>query len=244
MASASDAEPEGGVAGRAAEAPLLVLRDVHHVYHEDGVPVEALRGVSLTIDSGEFVAVVGQSGSGKSTLLHLMGAMDRPASGMVLLRGRDLALLDEEERTAVRRRDVGFVFQFFNLLPTLDLLENVMLPALLAGKRAREARRRAEELLGAVGLAALGARQVRGLSGGERQRGAIARALINEPALLLADEPTGNLDSRTGAEVVRLLRELPAARDTAVVLATHARELIEVADRVVMLCDGRIEDES
>jgi len=234
MDSASEGAGEPG-------APLLVLHDVQHVYDDDGVQVEALRGVSLTIASGEFVALVGQSGSGKSTLLHLMGAMDRPASGKVLLRGRDLALLDDDGRTAVRRREVGFVFQFFNLLPTLDLLENVMLPALLAGTRASEARRRAEELLAAVGLGALGGRRVSGLSGGERQRGAIARALINGPALLLADEPTGNLDTHTGSEVVRLLRGLPAARGTAVVLATHARDIVAAADRVLTLRDGRIE---
>jgi putative ABC transport system ATP-binding protein len=237
MGSAS----EGAGAGARRSEPLIELHDVRHVYSDGGVEVAALRGVSLTIASGEFVAIVGQSGSGKSTLLHLMGAMDRPASGKILLRGRDLALLDDEARTAVRRREVGFVFQFFNLLPTLDLAENVMLPALLAGTKALEARRRAEELLAAVGLAALSARRVSGLSGGERQRGAIARALINDPALLLADEPTGNLDTVTGGEIVRLLRSLPSARGTAVVLATHARDLIAASDRVLALRDGMIE---
>jgi putative ABC transport system ATP-binding protein len=234
MGSASEGAGE-------SRAPLLVLHDVRHVYDDEGVRVEALRGVSLTIESGEFVALVGQSGSGKSTLLHLMGALDRPASGKVLMRGRDLASLDDDGRTEVRLREVGFVFQFFNLLPTLDLLENVMLPALLAGTSPAEARRRAEELLAAVGLAALGTRRVSGLSGGERQRGAIARALVNGPALLLADEPTGNLDTHTGGEVVRLLRGLPAARGTAVVLATHAADLVAAADRVIHLRDGQIE---
>jgi putative ABC transport system ATP-binding protein len=234
MGSASEGAGE-------SRAPLLVLHDVRHVYDDEGVRVEALRGVSLTIESGEFVALVGQSGSGKSTLLHLMGALDRPASGKVLMRGRDLASLDDDGRTEVRLREVGFVFQFFNLRPTLDLLENVMLPALLAGTSPAEARRRAEELLAAVGLAALGTRRVSGLSGGERQRGAIARALVNGPALLLADEPTGNLDTHTGGEVVRLLRGLPAARGTAVVLATHAADLVAAADRVIHLRDGQIE---
>jgi ABC-type lipoprotein export system ATPase subunit len=236
-----------GAAGGRAELqdpedrpPHLALRDVRHVYDDDGVAVPALRGVSLEIRHGEMVAVVGQSGSGKSTLLHLMGAMDRPAAGAVLLDGRDLAALDEDERTRIRRRHVGFVFQFFNLLPTLDLLENVMLPALLAGESTSAARARAEALLGQVGLGALAARRVSGLSGGERQRGAIARALVNDAPLVLADEPTGNLDLQSGAEVVRLLRSLPAARGTTVVLATHALELANAADRVITLSDGRI----
>jgi putative ABC transport system ATP-binding protein len=225
----------------ASPSPLLVLHDVHHVYDDDGVRVAALEGVSLSVAAGEVVALVGQSGSGKSTLLHLMGAMDRPTSGEIRLNGHDLARLDEEARTAVRRREVGFVFQFFNLLPTLDLLENVMLPALLAGTGAREARRRAESLLDAVNLASLGARRVSGLSGGERQRGAIARALVNDASLLLADEPTGNLDTETGAGIVRLLRDLPLSHGTTVVLATHAPELAAVADRVITIRDGRIE---
>jgi ABC-type lipoprotein export system ATPase subunit len=220
--------------------PLLVLRGVRHVYDDDGVSVEALGGVTLSVFPGELVALVGESGSGKSTLLHLMGAMDRPTAGEVILRGRDLGKLDEEERAAVRRREVGFVFQFFNLLPTLDLLENVMLPALIAGRDPLEARARAESLLQAVGLSGLEARRVSHLAGGERQRGAIARALVNEPPLVLADEPTGNLDRRAGAEIVRLLRGLPSAHGTSVVLATHSAALAEVADRVITLSDGII----
>ncbi len=219
---------------------ILVLRDVHHVYDDEGVEIEALRGVSLSVRTGEFVALVGQSGSGKSTLLHVMGAMDRPSSGEVWLGGRDVARLDDEARTLIRQREVGFVFQFFNLLPTLDLLENVMLPALLAGRAAATARRRAEEVLAAVGLSGLAARRATALSGGERQRGAIARALVNEAPLLLADEPTGNLDSRTGAEIIHLLGRLPAARGTTVVLATHAPELARVAGRVITVSDGRV----
>jgi ABC-type lipoprotein export system ATPase subunit len=223
-----------------AHALHLVLHDVRHVYDDDGVAVEALRGISLEIGRGEFVAVLGQSGSGKSTLLHVMGAMDRPVSGSVMLAGRDLTQLDEEARTAVRRREIGFVFQFFNLLPTLDLLENVMLPALLAGANTGEARARALELLKSVGLAALAGRRASGLSGGERQRGAIARALVNEAPLILADEPTGNLDRHAGGEIVRLLRSLPAARGTTVVLATHSPQVAEAADRLITLEDGRI----
>jgi ABC-type lipoprotein export system ATPase subunit len=226
-----------------APAPHVVLRDVRHVYDDDGVAVEALRGISLEIGRGELVAILGQSGSGKSTLLHVMGAMDRPASGVVLLGGRDLTTLDEEARTAVRRRDVGFVFQFFNLLPTLDLLENVMLPALLAGASTTQAEARAQELLVSVGLAALARRRASGLSGGERQRGAIARALVNAPALVLADEPTGNLDRHSGGEVVRLLRSLPDAHGTTVVLATHSPLVADVADRRITLSDGRIVSE-
>jgi len=227
-------------AGPRPTQPHLVLDLVRHVYDDDGVAVEALRGISLTIQHGEFVAIVGQSGSGKSTLLHVMGAMDRPVAGTVLLNGQDLAQLDEEARTLIRRREVGFVFQFFNLLPTLDLLENVMLPALLAGVSSGEARGRAEAVLAQVGLAALAGRRVNALSGGERQRGAIARALVNAAPLLLADEPTGNLDRDTGGEIVQLLRSLPAARGTTVVLATHSVAMAEAADRVLTLSDGRV----
>ena len=229
--------PRSGIRGG---EPHLVLEAVRQVYDDDGVTVEALRGVSLRIQPGEFVAIVGQSGSGKSTLLNVMGAMDRPVSGAVRLNGRDLAQLDEEARTQIRRREVGFVFQFFNLLPTLNLLENVMLPALLAGVSSAEARGRAEPILAQVGLAGLAGRRVNTLSGGERQRGAIARALVNAAPLLLADEPTGNLDRETGGEIVRLLRSLPAARGTTVVLATHSLAMAEAADRVLTMSDGRI----
>jgi putative ABC transport system ATP-binding protein len=219
---------------------VIRLERIDRVFEEGGVPVPALRDVTLSIPAGQMVALVGSSGSGKSTLLHLIGAMDVPSSGRLWFEDRDLATLSDAERTVVRGRRVGFVFQFFHLLPTLDLLENVMLPALLAGEREPAIRPRAESLLDEVGLGALAARRVTGLSGGERQRGAIARALIHDPPVLLADEPTGGLDSQNGQVIIDTLRALPGARGTTVVLATHAAELARVADRTIELHDGRV----
>jgi ABC-type lipoprotein export system ATPase subunit len=219
---------------------VIELQQAGRVFEEGGAPVVALRDVTLTIAAGEMVALVGASGSGKSTLLHLMGAMDLPTSGRVVFEGRDLATLGDAERTALRGRRIGFIFQFFHLLPTLDLLENVMLPAFLASEDERTVRPRAQRLLAELGLAGLADRRVTGLSGGERQRGAIARALIHDPPVLLADEPTGGLDSRNGEIVVETLRALPERRGTTVVLATHSTVLARVADRVIELRDGGV----
>jgi len=218
---------------------IVETRELWKVYPLDGTGVEALRGVSLTVEAGEFVAVMGPSGSGKSTLLHLIGAMDTPTRGEVWLNGRNLAQMSEAGRTRLRCREVGFVFQTFNLLPALSALENVEIALRLAGVPGRERRTRATELLERVGMGERVRHRPRQLSGGERQRVAIARALANRPALLLADEPTGNLDSATGASIVALLRQLNAEGQTLVVV-THNPEVANQAGRVLRLRDGQL----
>jgi putative ABC transport system ATP-binding protein len=204
--------------------------------------VEALRGVSLTIRRGELVAVIGPSGSGKSTLLHLMGALDRATTGTVRIHGQDLASLDDDGITRLRRERLGFIFQFFNLLPTLTALENVMLPSLLAGSRAADVKSRAEAQLAAVGLGKRVAHRPDQLSGGEMQRVAIARALVSDPPLVLADEPTGNLDTKTGEEVLRLILGAASERRT-VILVTHDARIAARADRVLQIRDGLVESD-
>ena len=199
----------------------------------------AVRDVSLTIEAGTFVTIVGASGSGKSTLLNLMGALDRPTSGRVLLEEQDLNQLSDAGRTMLRRNRIGFVFQFFNLLPTLTALENVALPARLARLAGKSSQRRAEELLDRVGLSARGAHRPDELSGGEMQRVAIARALMMDPPIVLADEPTGNLDSSTGQSILGLLRGAVAAHRTVVVI-THDASVARRGQRVITMADGRV----
>ena len=221
----------------------LVADEVSRSYTVGGARVQAVAGVSLTLQPGDFVALVGPSGCGKSTLLHLCGAMDRPTSGAVRLEGVALDSLTDDALTEIRRTRVGFVFQFFNLLPTLTLLENVSLPVLLAGQRPGLAEQSARALLERVGLGARLRHYPRQLSGGELQRGALARALIHRPALLVADEPTGNLDSENGRLVLDLLVELNRETGIAMLLATHAPEIAAAAHRVIRMRDGRIESE-
>ena len=218
---------------------LLSLRHVEK--HYPGSPtVEALRGVDLDVRDGEFVAVMGPSGCGKSTLLHLAGAMDRPSNGRVSLEGRALATATDDELTRLRRERIGFVFQFFNLLPTLTVGENVGLPLRLAGVAATESSRRAAEMADRVGLSARLQHYPQQLSGGEMQRTAIARALVHRPRLLVADEPTGNLDSVNGAKVLALLQALNRETGVALLLATHAADVAAVADRTLHMRDGVI----
>jgi putative ABC transport system ATP-binding protein len=220
--------------------PILSLQNVRKEYSTDGQPVRALDGVSLDDEAGQFVALVGRSGCGKSTLLNLAGAMDFPTSGSVLLDGVATSSLKDAELTKLRREKVGFIFQSFQLLHTLTVLGNVELPLLLAGRtNAREA---ARERLRWVELEELGERYPHQLSGGQMQRVGIARALIGDPKLLLADEPTGNLDSTTGNVILELLRRLSRERNTATVMATHSAEAAALADVVVRLRDGKIEN--
>jgi len=213
---------------------------VEKIYENGAARVPALRGVDLAVAPGEFVALMGPSGCGKSTLLHLCGAMDRPTSGRVVFDGRELGRLDDDALTRLRRTRVGFVFQFFNLLPTLTVAENIALPLLLAGGGAARARKRAESLAGRVGLTERLDHYPQQLSGGEMQRTAIARAVVHEPALLIADEPTGNLDSENGARVMALLREMHASMGVGVLMATHAADVAAAADRVLHMRDGRL----
>jgi putative ABC transport system ATP-binding protein len=219
--------------------PILSLQNVRKDYSTDGQPVRALDGVSLDVEAGQFVALVGRSGCGKSTLLNLAGAMDFPTSGSVLLDGVATSSLKDAELTKLRREKVGFVFQSFQLLHTLTVLGNVELPLLLAGKT--NARDAARERLRWVELEGLGERYPHQLSGGQMQRVGIARALIHGPKLLLADEPTGNLDSTTGNVILELLRRLSREQSTATVMATHSAEAAALADVVVHLRDGKIE---
>jgi putative ABC transport system ATP-binding protein len=210
----------------------------------NGVAVEAVRGIDLKVDSGEFVAIVGPSGSGKSSLLHMLGAMDRPTSGEVLFDGCSLAKMSDGQRTDLRARRIGFVFQTFNLLPTLNAYENVEIAMRLAGTGRPERKARTDELLERFGLSQRAKHQPRYLSGGERQRVAIARALANRPQLLLADEPTGNLDSKSGMDILVLLRNICTENGQTVVLVTNDFRAASFADRVLVLRDGRIRGEA
>lgn len=222
-----------------SDTMLLEAVDIHRDYAMAGDAVHALRGLSLSVAEGDYVAIVGPSGCGKSTLLNLLGALDRPSRGAVRVRGQDVAQLNDREATDFRLRSVGFVFQRFHLLPMLTAAENVALPMAEAGVSARERLARAAELLAYVGLGGRTAHRPTQLSGGEQQRVAIARALANKPALMLADEPTGELDARTGAEIIALFEQLN--RDgTTLVVVTHDEELAQAARRVVHMKDGAI----
>ncbi len=219
---------------------MIEIHEATKVYRRGRTEVRALAGVSLMVPRGQFLSVMGPSGSGKSTLLNLLGALDVPSSGSMRIDGHELARMEDGALSAFRRERLGFVFQFFNLMPTLTAVENVMLPGLLAGRQRAELLSRAEALLETVGLRGRSQHRPDELSGGEMQRVAVARALLTEPALLLADEPTGNLDSKTGAEVLRLLREATRQRQLTVVMVTHDPRAAAVGDRIVRLADGAI----
>ncbi len=218
--------------------PVLELRGVTRAYATGQGPLEVLRGADLTVAPGEIVGLIGPSGSGKSSLLHAAGLLERPSGGGVIVAGRDCGAMTDRERTAIRLATIGFVYQFHHLLPELDALDNVALPALIAGLSRRAARQRARELLSDLGLAARLDHQPAQLSGGEQQRVAVARALTNHPRLLLADEPTGNLDPATSEAVFQNLRDLVHATGVAAVIATHNLEMAKHMDRVLTLRDG------
>jgi putative ABC transport system ATP-binding protein len=218
------------------------VTDLRKEYVTGEARVVALAGVSLELKRGDFVALMGPSGCGKSTLLHLCGAMDRPTSGSVRFDGVELAALPDDELTRIRRERIGFVFQFFNLLPTLTLGDNIALPCLLAGMRTAEAESRARRLADRVGIAHRLDHYPQQVSGGEMQRAAIARALVHEPDLLVADEPTGNLDSENGDRVLALLRDLNRDLGVTILLATHAADVAAASERVQPMRDGRLAD--
>jgi putative ABC transport system ATP-binding protein len=221
---------------------VLEIRGARKTYESDGAPVRALRGVEMTVAQGEFVAIMGPSGCGKSTLLNLVAGLDTPTEGEIVIAGESLADRDENELARMRRRHIGVVFQFFNLLEGMSVLENVTLPAVIAGTRRRQAESRARDLLDLLGLSDKARRAPGVLSGGQRQRLAIARALANTPTLLLADEPTGALDSEGGIEVLELFRRLHAGGQ-AILLVTHDETVAEPATRIVRMRDGRIESD-
>jgi putative ABC transport system ATP-binding protein len=222
---------------------VIETRGLTKTYGTGEGSVHALRGIDVRVRKGEFVAIMGPSGSGKSTFLHILGGVEVPSEGQVLLEGVDLASLDDDQRTLIRRKRLGFIFQSFNLLPAFTAEENVALPLDLAGTPAAESRKRAYDALKLVGLAHRRDHIPGTMSGGEQQRVAIARALATEPALLLADEPTGNLDSINGQQVVNLLRHLVDDRRQTIVMVTHDSGVAAQADRLVRLRDGLVEDE-
>lgn len=217
------------------------LRDVFREYRIGQVQIRAVDGVTTSLASRQFVAILGASGAGKSSLLHLMGGLDRPTKGQVRVNGTDLTQLDDAQQSAYRRRNVGFVFQFFNLMPTLSAWENVAVPKLLDGKPLKSAKPEALRLLDTVGLGDRCDHRPAELSGGQMQRVAIARALLMRPTIVLADEPTGNLDSQTGASIISLLADIAHSdAERTVVVVTHNREVAEVTDRVIEMRDGKV----
>src|SRR5215204_3122965 len=229
------------VLGAMPEArPVIELDHIHKTYTMGEVEVHALRGVSLTIRQGEFVAIMGASGSGKSTTMNIIGCLDRPTRGTYILDGEDVSQMSKDERADIRCKKIGFVFQGFNLLSRTSALENVELPMLYLGVDAAARHQRATEALAAVGLAGREQNHPNQLSGGQQQRVAIARALVNQPAMILADEPTGNLDSRTSVEVMEIFQRLNREQGITMILVTHEPDIAEYAQRVVVFKDGKI----
>jgi putative ABC transport system ATP-binding protein len=224
--------------------PLIQTHDLTKIYGAGDAAVTALDHVSLNVKPGEFVAVMGPSGCGKSTLLHLVGGLDRPTNGRVIIDGHDLTDLNDARLTELRRRKIGFVFQFFNLIPVLNATENAALPLTLDGVKPADAKAKAVEWLKKIGLADRLHNRPDQLSGGQQQRVAVARALVAEPKLVLADEPTGNLDSRASEEIAALLRQVADAWGRAVLMVTHDPRIAAYADRIVFLKDGAIVDET
>ena len=218
----------------------MEVRDVHKIYHVGEVDVPAVRGVSLTIDRGQFVAIMGPSGSGKSTLMHIMGCLDRCDRGRLLLEGVDVTRMSKRELAKVRNRKIGFVFQSFNLLPRTTVLDNVAMPLAYAGVGRKQRRSQAASMLDRVGLGHRAAHHSNQLSGGEQQRVAIARSLVTRPILLLADEPTGNLDTRTGTEIMTLLQQLNSETALTIGLVTHEANIAKYARRTITMKDGQI----
>ena len=223
--------------------PIIQLDHIHKVYTMGDVEVHALRGVSLTITQGEFVAIMGASGSGKSTMMNIIGCLDRPTRGTYILDGEDVSQMSKDERADIRCQKIGFVFQGFNLLSRTSALENVELPMLYLGVDSAQRHQRAMEALAAVGLSGREQNHPNQLSGGQQQRVAVARSLLNNPALILADEPTGNLDSRTSVEVMEIFQRLNRERGITLVLVTHEPDIAEYADRVIVFKDGKIKSD-
>ena len=225
-----------------ATSSLIGLSGVTKTYDAGELAVQALQGIDLAIERGQMVAIIGPSGSGKSTLMHILGCLDAPSTGTYVLDGQDVSSLSSFQLAAVRNRKIGFVFQTFNLLPKASLLRNVELPMLYAGIGSRDRKERATEALVRVGLGERAKHKPSELSGGQRQRAAIARAIVMEPSLILADEPTGNLDSKTGVEVLRIFHDMHERGET-IVIVTHDPRIAEQCGRVVQIVDGKIEDD-
>jgi len=219
---------------------IIEITDLCKTYKMGEIEVEVLKNIDLNIERGNFVSIMGPSGSGKSTLLYLMGGLDKPTSGSIKINGKELSSMKDLEQSIMRRRQVGFVFQFYNLIPNLSVEENTMLPILLDGKGMKEHKERLDEILEVVGLADRRRHTPRELSGGQQQRVAIARALINEPDIILADEPIGNLDSKTGMEVMELLQKINMEKGKTIVQVTHSKEASDYGQSIVHVRDGKV----
>jgi putative ABC transport system ATP-binding protein len=219
---------------------VIQTENLNKIYKLGTESVEVLKNINVTIRKGEFVSIMGPSGSGKSTLLYLLGGLDKPTSGTVKIAGKELSVMKDKAKSIMRRRDVGFVFQFYNLIPNLDVEENIMLPILLDGKKMKDYKKKLEDILDIVGLTDRRKHTPRELSGGQQQRVAIARALINEPDVILADEPIGNLDSKTGQEVMELLRRINLENGKTIVQVTHSADAASYGQRIIYVKDGRV----
>ena len=219
---------------------IIQTENLNKTYKLGAESVEVLQNINVTIKKGEFVSIMGPSGSGKSTLLYLLGGLDKPTSGSVKIAGRELSVMKDKAKSIMRRRDVGFVFQFYNLIPNLDVEENIMLPILLDGKKIKDYKKKLEDILDIVGLTDRRKHTPRELSGGQQQRVAIARALINEPDVILADEPIGNLDSKTGQEVMELLKRINLENGKTIVQVTNSSDAASYGQRIIYVKDGKV----
>ena len=233
-------KPNTYTQGDLINKPIIELRNVKKIYNMDGVETHALRGVTLKVEKKDFIAIMGPSGSGKSTLLHMVGALDKPTSGTILLDGKDISKMSESHLARLRGKKIGFVFQFFNLHPTLTAVENIELPMIIIETNKSERRKKALDLLKSVGLEKRADHFPSQLSGGEHQRVAIARALANDPEIILADEPTGNLDTKTEAEIMNFLLKIQEEKKMTVAVITHEQEIARYAKKIVHIVDGKI----
>ena len=221
---------------------IIESTDLNKTYTMGKVEVEVLKDINISIEKGEFVSIMGPSGSGKSTLLYLIGGLDKPTSGRIRINGREMSDMKDEEESRLRRREIGFIFQFYNLIPNLNVEENIMLPVLLDGKKLKEYKKELDEILETVGLSDRRRHTPRELSGGQQQRVAIARALINQPEIILADEPIGNLDTRTGMEVMKLLADINREKGKTIIQVTHSREAAGYGQRIINVRDGKVSE--
>ncbi|KUG05148.1 abc transporter, atp-binding protein [hydrocarbon metagenome] len=219
---------------------IIEASEVYKNFHLGDLEIEILKDINLDIGRGEFVSLMGPSGSGKSTLLYLLGGLDKPTSGTIKVKGRELSSMTDKEASRFRRQEMGFIFQFYNLVPNLNIEDNIMLPVLLDGKRMSNYRKRIDEILDIVSLSARKSHTPRELSGGEQQRVAIARALMNDPDIILADEPVGNLDSKTGTDIMELFKQINLEKHKTILQVTHSEEMAKYSNRIIRLRDGKV----